>query len=105
MQYSLRDAVADRDDGAPLREARAEPAVLRQPLAQAVEAFGDDLAGATASGFAPLSTLMPGMMPCSSSTCANGVPSDGRLADRLVEEDHAADVARPAPSVVNSISR
>ncbi len=44
MQYDRRDALADRDDGAPLREPRAELAVLRQPLAQAVEALGDLLA-------------------------------------------------------------
>ena len=31
--------------------------------------------GASASGFAPLSTLMPGMIPWRASTCGNGVPS------------------------------
>ena len=34
-----------RDHGAPLREARAHAGVLGEPLAQAVEAFGDLLAG------------------------------------------------------------
>ena len=61
MQYSLGMSVADRDHGAPLREARAELAVLREPLAQAVEALGDRLAGcARRASFAPASTLMPG---------------------------------------------
>ena len=40
-----RDFVADRDHGAPLREARAELVVLRKPFPQAVEALGDRLAG------------------------------------------------------------
>ena len=39
-----RDAVADRDHGAPLGEARAEPAVLLEPRAQAVEPLRDLLA-------------------------------------------------------------
>src|SRR6476659_476622 len=39
-----RDAFADRDHAAPLREARAELAVFLQPRAQAVEALGDGLA-------------------------------------------------------------
>ena len=61
-----RDVVADRDDRAPLREPGAESAVLVEPLAQTVETFGDELAGVRpASGFVPLSTLMPGITPCS----------------------------------------
>ena len=47
---------------------------------------------ASASGFAPLSTLIPGMTPLLSSSAGNGVPSARALADRLVEEDDAADV-------------
>ena len=38
-----RNAVADVDDRAPLGETGAELVVLREPLAQAVEAFGDRL--------------------------------------------------------------
>src|SRR6185312_8324808 len=41
-----RDRRADVDDGAPLGELGAELAVFDQPLAQAVEAFGDGLARA-----------------------------------------------------------
>ena len=72
-----RDAVADVDvRRAPLGEARAELAVLGEPLAQAVETLGDGLAlGDIASGIAPVSTLMPGMIPCSSSSFTSGVPS------------------------------
>ena len=51
------------DDRAPLGESRPEPAVLRESLAQPVETFGDGFAGGSASGFAPVSTLMPGMIP------------------------------------------
>ena len=40
-----RSRAADGDDGAPLREARAHAGVVGEPLAQAVEAFGDDLVG------------------------------------------------------------
>ena len=59
-----RDPVADLDHGPPLREARAEAAVLADPLAQAVEPLGDLLElRRRASGLVPLSTLMPGRMP------------------------------------------
>ena len=48
--------------------------------------------GDSARSLAPVSTLIPGMAPALSRTCGNGVPSLGRLADRLVVEDHAGDV-------------
>ena len=70
-----RHVGADRVRRAPLREARAELAVLLEPPAQAVETLGDRLASASASGFAPWSTLIPGMMPFDSSSFGNGVPS------------------------------
>ena len=47
--------------------------------------------GAPARGFAPRSTLIPGMIPRLWSSSGNGVSSLGRLADRLVVEDHTAD--------------
>ena len=40
-----RQIVGDRDDAAPFGEAGAELVVFGEPLAQAVEAFGDGLAG------------------------------------------------------------
>ena len=48
--------------------------------------------GDFASGVVPLSTLMPGMMPASSRIFDERAAVGGLLADRLVEQDHAADV-------------
>ena len=61
---AARQRVADMDDRAPLRETSAHLAVRGQAIPQPVEPFGDGFAGAPASGFAPVSTLMPGKMPC-----------------------------------------
>ena len=46
----------------------------------------------TASGFAPESTLIPGMIPALGEQLRERRAVTARLADRLVEEDHAADV-------------
>src|SRR3546814_10977873 len=40
-----RNAIADRDDGAPLREARPGFAILHEPFAQAVERSGESRVG------------------------------------------------------------
>src|ERR671937_405986 len=59
---------------------------------------------ANASGFAPLSTLMPGMIPFDSSSFGNGVPS----ADvwRIVSSKRMTPLMNSsAPSVVKSMSR
>jgi len=58
------DAGTDVDHRAPLGEARPELVVPGQPFAQTVQALGDGLAAKPASGFAPMSTLMPGIMLC-----------------------------------------
>ena len=58
-----RRARPDGVDGAPLGEASAQLAVLRQPIAQPVQALGTFSPGAPARALAPLSTLMPGMIP------------------------------------------
>ena len=93
MQYARRQLVGDRVRGAPLGEAGAELAVLGEALTQAVEALGDRLALAShASGLAPVSTLMPGMIALVGEQLRERRAVGGRLADRLVEEDHAADV-------------
>jgi hypothetical protein len=59
---------------------------------------------ASARGFAPVSTLMPGMIPLLSSSFGNGVPSsvDWRIVSsyRITPEMYSS-----APSVVNSIWR
>ena len=70
-----RDAGADIDHGAPFGELGAQPAIFDQPLAQAVEALGDDLARAKGSGLVPLSTLIPGSDPVFSISLTSGVPS------------------------------
>ena len=59
--------------------------------------------GKPASAFAPASTLMPGIMPCWARYFGNGTPSQRLLAQGLVVQDHAADVARRRPGVVNSM--
>src|SRR3954466_8170854 len=58
-----RNALADRDDAAPLREPRTELAVLVQPGAQAVEPFGDRLALGESGGLRARVALYPGYDP------------------------------------------
>ena len=53
---------------------RAHLAVLLEGIAQPIEAFHDGFPGEPARGFAPVSTLMPGMTRCCASTSASGVP-------------------------------
>ena len=59
---------------------------------------------ACASGFAPWSTLMPGMMPFDASSSGNGVPSDALW--RIVSSKRMTPLMySSAPGVVKSISR
>ena len=58
-----RPSAADRVRRAPLREARAEPAVLREPLAQPVETLGDRLAVGERERLRALVDLDPGDDP------------------------------------------
>ena len=96
----------DIDHRAPLGEARAELVVLRQPLAQAVEALGDaSRPGSPAAACVPLSTLMPGIAPAGSISLTSGVPSVGVLADGLVVEDDAGDVFASSPRWSGTASR
>src|SRR4029078_6859265 len=55
------EALGDRICRPPLGALRAQLAALVQAVAQAVEALGIVSPSASASGFAPLSTLIPGM--------------------------------------------
>ena len=87
-----RDPVADRDHGAPLGEPRAELAVLREALAQAVEALGDLLARRERERLRALVDLDPGDDPEPLEQLRERLAVGRALADRLVEEDHAADV-------------
>ena len=59
----------------------------RRPSSPSVTSSSGDFA----SGVAPLSTLMPGMMPGVFEHAHERAAVGGLLADRLVEEDHAAD--------------
>ena len=90
-----RDAGADVDDRAPLGEPGAEPAILREPLAQAIEPFGDHLAGAERQRLGALVDLDAGR---SQPACLDHLDQRravlGVLADGLVVEDDAGDVLR-----------
>src|SRR3954467_3664413 len=87
-----RNALADRDDAAPLREPRTELAVLVEPGAQAVEPFGDRLALGESERLRALVDLDPRDDALRLEQFRKRRPVRRRLADRLVEEDHAADV-------------
>ena len=86
-----RDAVADRDDRAPLREARAEPAVLLEPCAQAVEPLRDLLAGEAGQVVSAGVDLDPRDDALRGQHLGERRAVVGGLPDRLVVEDHAAD--------------
>ena len=91
MQYSLGDALVDRDHCAPLREACAELVVFREPLAQPIESFGDRLALGERKRLGALIDLDPRNDPLRLEQPGERCPVGGALADRLVVEDHAAD--------------
>src|SRR5262249_51596662 len=84
----------DDDRRPPLGEARAELAVFLKPLAQAVEALGDRLAGLEGKGLGPGVDLDAGKR----TTCLDDVDEEravlGFLADGLVVEDDAGYGAR-----------
>ena len=86
-----RDAVADRDHGPPLREARAELAVLLEPPAQPVEALGDLLAREERVVVRAGVDLDPGDHALRREHLGERRAVVRALADRLVVEDHAAD--------------
>ena len=96
--------LVDVDHRPPLGETRAQLPVFVQPLAQAVQPLGDLSPGRRASGWVPLSTLMPGMMPSARQQLGEGNAVAGGLAEGLVEQDRAAEMYS-TPSAVNSISR
>ncbi len=92
MQYSLGQLVGDRVRRAPLREPRAERVVLREPLAQPVEALGDRLALGEREGLRALVDLDPGDDALRLEQLRERRAVVRALADRLVVEDDAADV-------------
>ena len=105
IAYGDGRLVGDRVRGAPLGEPRAELAVLGQALPQPVEpSVTVSPSAASASGLAPLSTLMPGMIPLPASTFGNGTPS---LEDwRIVSSNRITPLMNSStPSVVKRRSR
>src|SRR6266568_4419426 len=87
-----RQRVRDRVRRAPLREPGAELAVLLEPLAQAVEALGHRLALGVRERLRALVHLDAGDHALRREQLRERRPVVGALADRLVEEDDAADV-------------
>src|SRR5439155_4644926 len=87
-----RDVLADRDHGPPLREARAELAILVHALTQAVEALGDLLLGRVGQWMRALVDLDSGDDPLVGKQLGERRAVRSLLADRLVVEDDAADV-------------
>jgi len=87
------NARPDGNDRPPLGEARAERPVLREPLAESVEALGDQLAGCTGERLRALVHLDPGHDPLTRQQVRERRPVLGVLADGFVEKDHAADEA------------
>jgi len=60
--------------------------------------------GNSASGFAPVSTLIPGITPAASSTLTNGTPSS--VPCRIVSSNRITPLmCAPSSGVVNSICR
>src|SRR5204863_1629258 len=83
---------ADVVGRAPLREARAELAVLLEPLAQTVEALRHRLAGRVREWLRAPVDLDSRDDSAAFEQLRERRPVGRRLADRLVEQDHAADV-------------
>ena len=87
-----RDVLADVDDRAPLREPCAELIILVQSLAQAVEAFGDGLAGAEGQGLRARVHLDAGDRAGRLDQLRQRRSVLRLLPDRLVIEDDARDI-------------
>src|SRR5688572_6417252 len=87
-----RDALADREHRAPLREACAQAAVFLEPLAESVQPFGDGLFRRLRERFRARVDLDPRDDALALGQLREGSPVERALADRLVEQDDAADV-------------
>src|SRR6266566_3176572 len=101
---ACRNLVANADDRAPFGKARSNcrysASRLRSPSRPSV-IFSP---GKFAIGFAPLSTLMPGMIPC----CFNASTKvrSSRVFCRIVSSNRITPLINsPTPAVVNKISR
>ena len=89
-----RDAGADVDHRAPFGELGAELAIFDEPLAQAVEALGDELAGAERQRLRALVDLDAGQRARLLDQLDQRRAVLGVLPDGLVVEDDAGDVLR-----------
>src|SRR5262249_25677693 len=76
----------------PLGEPRAPLPVLGEALPEPVETLGDRLVGEQRQWLGPRVHLDPGDRPRGLEDLDERYPVVGRLPDRLVEQDHAADV-------------
>jgi hypothetical protein len=86
--------VPDGDHGPPLGEAGAEADVLGHPLPQAVEPLGDGLTRMAGQRVGSGVDLDPGHHTEGFEVVGERDPVARRLTERLVEEDHPADVDR-----------
>src|SRR5256885_987452 len=84
-------AVVNIDHCAPFGEARAEPAVFDEALAQAVESLGDGLAAETGERLRAQAHLDPRDDPLLRQVLRKRRAVPGLLADGLVVQDDAAD--------------
>ena len=87
-------ALADVDHRPPLGEAGAEPAIFLKPLAQAVEAFGDDFVCTERQRLRALVDLDAGNGAGLLDQLDQRRAVSGVLADGLVEENDAGNVFR-----------
>src|ERR1039458_1819412 len=87
-----RQLVGDRVGRAPLGEPRAEGAILLEPHAQPVEALGDRLPVRECERLRALVDLDARHDSLRREQLRERRPVGGRLPDRLIEEDDAADV-------------
>ena len=87
-----RNAIRDVDDGPPLGEASAELVILRETLAQAVEALGDGLARKAGERLRSRVDLDAGNDAVAGEVLGERHPVPGLLTQRLVVKDDGADV-------------
>ena len=92
MAKSVGMPLADEDRGAPLGEPRAELTVVREPLAEPVESLGDRLAGEHRQRLRARVHLDARDDAHRGEQLGERRAVGRRLPDRLVEQDHAADV-------------
>ena len=86
-----RDVLTNREHRAPFREARVDLPILREAFAEPVEPFGDRLAFGQCERLRSFVDLDAGNDSLGLEELRERRPVGRRLADRLVEENDAAD--------------